>query len=147
MKKIINGKSYDTTTAECVGSWSNGHPYGDFSYCGEDLYRKRTGEFFLYGEGGAYSRYSRRCGDNWGCGESIIPLTYAAAQKWAEENLSGEKYEAIFGEVAEDDSRVALTLSLASSVVEKAKRDAAKAGMSLSAYIEAALCSKEDNPQ
>lgn len=140
MKKIINGKSYDTNTAERVGSWDNGYPCTDFSYCSEDLYRKRTGEFFLHGEGGALSRYAEVCGDNrWSSGGRIIPLTYAAAQKWAEENLDGDKYEAIFGEVAEDDSRITLTLSMAASIVEQAKRDAAKAGISLSAYVESKL--------
>lgn len=140
MKKIINGKSYDTDTAELVGRWDNGYPCTDFSYCSEDLYRKRTGEFFIFGAGGASSRYAESSGDNrWRGGEKIIPLTYAAAQKWAEDNLDGDEYEAIFGEVVEDDSRITLTLSMSASIVEQAKRDAAKSCMSLSAYVESKL--------
>ena len=48
MKKIINGKVYDTSTAERVGGWNNNCSTSDFGYCSEDLYRKRTGEFFLF---------------------------------------------------------------------------------------------------
>ena len=100
MKKIINGKKYDTTTATNVGEWDNGC-YGNFGYCSETLYRKKTGEFFLHGEGGASSRYSSHYGDSCGSGEQIIPLTEEAAMKWAEQRISADAYEAIFGEVAE----------------------------------------------
>lgn len=137
MKKILGGKLYDTTTAERVGSWSNNRSTSDFSYCSEDLYRKRTGEFFLHGEGGPASKYAVSSGNNdWDGGEQIIPLSYEAAQKWAEEHLDTDQYESIFGEVAEDNSRVTVTLSLSASAVEKARRAAAQAGVSLSAYIE-----------
>lgn len=50
MKKIINGKKYDTESAQEICSRSSGH-YGDFHRVAETLYRKKTGEFFLYGEG------------------------------------------------------------------------------------------------
>ena len=52
MKKIINGKMYNTETAKCLSEWCNGH-YGDLTYVEETLYRKRTGEYFLYGLSGA----------------------------------------------------------------------------------------------
>ena len=137
MKKIINGKVYDTASAKLVGEWDNGRYGRDFGRCAEDVYQKRTGEFFLHGSGGPMSKYSVSYGDNeWGGGERIIPLTYTAAQKWAEEHLSGEDYEPIFGEIIEDESRVTITLSLSASSVELAKRAAAKAGISLSSYIE-----------
>ena len=31
MKKIINGKKYNTETAKVVGSWSNNHSYSDLA--------------------------------------------------------------------------------------------------------------------
>lgn len=143
MKKVINGKVYDTGTAELVGEWSNGRYTNDLGYCSEDLYRKRTGEFFLHGDGGAMSKYAVSLGDNsWGGGEKIIPLSYEAAQKWAEEHLSGEKYEEIFGAVVEDDSRTTITLSLSSAAVERAKRAAAQKGIGLSALIESLICAE-----
>jgi|LSQX01.3.fsa_nt_gb hypothetical protein len=106
MKKIINGKRYDTSTAKLVGkaSYSN---RGDFAYWSEELYLKRTGEFFIYGEGGPLSRYSRSTGQNqWSGGEKIIPLSIREAQEWAEEHLDGDEYEAIFGEVDEDKVQI-----------------------------------------
>lgn len=140
MKKIISNKVYDTEKAECMGEWNNGCYTDRSRYCSECLYRKRTGEFFLHGSGGAMSKYAVSHGNNnWGGGEKIIPLTYQSAQDWAEEHLSGEEYESIFGAVVEDESRQALTLSMSSAVVERAKRAAAKAGVSLSAYIESLI--------
>lgn len=101
MKQIINGKKYDTETATEVGSWWNGLSTGDFSNCRETLYRKRTGEYFLYGRGGPMSRYSQSYGNMTGGGEKIIPLTEAEARKWTEKHLDGDEYEEIFGEVEE----------------------------------------------
>lgn len=102
MKKIINGKKYNTETAKAVGYWSNNYSYRDFNYCEETLYQKRTGEFFLYGNGGAMSKYSQSCGQNsWCGGENIIPMTENAAKKWAEKHLTTDEYEEIFGEVEE----------------------------------------------
>jgi hypothetical protein len=101
MKKIINGKLYNTSTATLIGSAGYGYP-GDFSHWREELYRKKTGEFFLYGEGGPMSKYSRKIGQNeWSGGEKIHPLTLKEAQKWAEEHLDIEEYEQVFGVVEE----------------------------------------------
>ena len=102
MKKIINGKKYDTETATVVAEWSNGRNYGDLYRCYETLYRKQTGEFFLYGEGGAFSEYSRRTGSNeWSSGSEIIPLSEGDASEWLAEHADGDKYEEIFGAVEE----------------------------------------------
>ncbi len=140
MKKIINGKVYDTEKAERVGEWDNGKWDDRLYHCSEELYRKRTGEFFLYGCGGPGSKYSVSCGNNsWSGGEKIIPLSYEAAQKWAEEHLAGDEYEAIFGEVIEDESRATISISMSTAAIERAKRSAAKANLSLSAYIESLI--------
>lgn len=140
MKKIINGKVYDTETAKILGTWSSPVFVTDFSYYTETLHQKRTGEFFLFGEGGPMSKYAMSCGDgNWSGGSKIIPLTWEAAREWAEEHLTADEYEEIFGAVAEDDSRTVVTMSLSVGTLEKAKRAAAQAGMSLSAYVESLI--------
>ncbi len=101
MKKIINGKKYDTDTAKFLGYAGYSHP-GDFSFWLERLYQKKTGEFFLHGIGGAMSKYAHRTGLNeWSGGEKIIPLTREEAQKWAEKNLDVEEFKELFGEVEE----------------------------------------------
>lgn len=102
MKKIINGKKYDTDTATKLGSFDNGYFGSDLDYLEETLYRKKTGEFFLYGEGGARTKYSVRCSSNSYCGGcDITPLSNSKAKAWAEENLTSDEYEAIFGLVEE----------------------------------------------
>ena len=101
MKRIINGKRYDTDTAKILGSAGYNHP-GDFSFWREELYQKKTGEFFLYGIGGAMSKYARSIGLNeWSGGEEIIPLSPEEARKWAEKHLEVEEFEQLFGEVEE----------------------------------------------
>ena len=137
MKKIINNKLYNTDTAECIGAWDNGLLPGDLASCAEKLYRKRTGEFFLFGEGGANSKYAVSCGDNhWRGGEQIAPLSWLSAREWAEEKLGVEEYDAIFGEVAEDEGRTSITISISAGKVETARRAASQSGMSLSGYLE-----------
>lgn len=136
MLKIINGKKYNTETAEKVGSYWNGRSASDFDYCEESLYKKRTGEFFLYGEGGARSKYARSAGQNcWSGGEMITPMTYEEAQAWAEEHLTGEEYEEIFGEVSEDGETKGVIYSLPLTAIEKVKRKANERRCSASQII------------
>lgn len=134
MKKIINGRRYDTETAKALGYDDYLYP-SDFGYWAETLYRKNTGEFFLYGTGGPASKYAESIGMNqWSGGSKIIPLSVEAAQKWAEEHLSADEYEKIFGEVTEEEKRTA-TFSLPEDVIEMIKRGAAEKGVKLSEYV------------
>ena len=140
MKKIINNKAYDTDTAKELGSWSNMADYGNFSQFSETLYRKKTGEFFLYGEGGPMTKYAVAEGQNsWRGGSRIMPLSFQEARAWAEEHLDGDEYEQIFGEVSEDDSRVQVCYSLSAQAAETVKRRAAELGISASSYIESLI--------
>lgn len=140
MKKVINGKAYDTTTAKEMARWSDGMSFRDFTHVEEVLYQKRTGEFFLHGAGGPSTRYAVSSGLNcWSGGEKIIPLTWDSAREWAEEHLDADEYEKIFGPVVEDDSRTVVTMSLSVSALERAKRAASQAGLTLSAYIESKI--------
>lgn len=142
MNKIINGKRYDTATATKVARASNGGSWGDFNHWEETLYRKRTGEYFLHGEGGPMTRYAKSTGQNsWSGGEDLIPLSYENARAWAEEHLDGDAYEAIFGAVAEDDSRKYTTFSLPTGTVERLKREAARRGVGMSELLDALICS------
>lgn len=136
MKRIIFGKQYNTDTAKKCGEYEPNPYRSDFNWFCETLYQKKTGEFFLHGDGNANSSYSKSCGQNELCGdEKIIPLTYQEAQEWAEKHLTGDEYEEIFGEVSEDDSRVSLNISMTAAEAEIIKRNAAQEGMTVSAYI------------
>lgn len=100
-KKVIGGKMYNTDTAERLAcdSYSN---VRDFNYWSQELYRKKTGEYFIYGEGGPLTEYGQSYGDNGiGYGDRIDPISEEDARKWAEEHLDGDEYEKIFGTVEE----------------------------------------------
>lgn len=101
MRKIINGKMYNTETATQIVEWNNGR-YGDFDFCSQTLYRKRTGEYFLYGEGGPSSIYASPAGNNgYTSGKAIVPITEKTARKWMEERADVDEYIAEFGEPEE----------------------------------------------
>ena len=140
MKKIINGKLYNTETAEKIDSWENMNDYRNFHYFSETLYRKRTGEFFLHGEGGPASPYHERVDQNsYMGGERIRPLTPEEAREWAEEHMDADDYQRVFGEVSEGESRTVLSISIDTAVAERIRRLAAENGTSVSATIEQAF--------
>jgi len=132
MKKIINGRLYDTDKAHRLGYDGKGD---GFSKWYEELYQKRTGEFFLYGEGGALTKYARAIDDNnWSGGEKIIPLSAVAARKWVEEHLSADEYAKIFG-LPEDAEPVALNIMLDAELMAKLRMRATEEDSSLTATI------------
>ncbi len=137
MKKVIQGARYDTSTAREIGSWSNGYYPGDLYHCTETLYQTKSGKYFLHGSGGPASKYSRQTGSNsWSGGEEIVPMSPAAAAKWAEEYLPSEIYEKEFGEVPEaSDDKVAVMLSLPVDVKARLERLRSETGKSISQLV------------
>ena len=99
MEKIIKGKRYNTETAQMIGMY--GENVDDkFSTVQETLYKKRTGEYFLHGQGGPWSKYGKwQDGSHIGGGEKVIPLTYNAAKEWGERHLNTKEFEEEFGEI------------------------------------------------
>ena len=100
MKKIINGKSYNTDTATFIGEYAVGRD-GDFAYFCERLYRTRKGQYFLYHEGGPNSKYGK-----WECGtgywtKDIELLDEEEAKAWGEQYMDADEYEEVFGAVEE----------------------------------------------
>lgn len=137
MKRIINGRKYDTDTAELVGSTDNGLFPHDFNYVCHELYRKRTGEYFLCSGGGANTRYAVQDGTGWSGGSVIEPLSYDRAMSWAEESLDADAYEAEFGEVDEGGGEeVMLSIRVSSATRERLRRMAAESGRSQGAVLD-----------
>lgn len=140
MKKIINGRRYDTDTAKGLACAEYSGSRTDFQWWEETLYRKNTGEYFLYGVGGPMSRYSKPAGSNsWTGGDRIMPMTPEEARTWAETNLDGDKYEEIFGAVEEDAGKRTVTFSLTERTIEVIARRAAEKGCTKSEVIETAI--------
>lgn len=143
MKKIINGKRYDTDTAKVIAEHEEGY-VGDFAYYRETLYKKRGGEYFLHGYGHAASKYAESLGDNrWGAGESIVPLTYDTAREWAEANMDADAYEAEFGVVEDDGTSTTITVRIPTHLKAALDRRCATTGKGQSevvAELLATLC-------
>ena len=137
MKRYINGKMYDTEKARFIGSDSNAGHWRDFNHYEESLYRKRTGEFFLYGRGGPMTKYRVSAGQNsWSGGESIIPLTIKEAEEWAEEHLSTDTYDELFGEITEDETLELVAYRIKASNAERIRRAMSETGKSGGAIID-----------
>ena len=102
MKKIINGSKYDTETAKMIAVNSYGQ-VGDFSHWEEELYKTKSGKFFLYGEGGANSKYGVWEGNEGRGDEKIMPMSVDEAKTWAKNALNGDTYEKAFETVEEGD--------------------------------------------
>jgi len=86
MKKIINGRKYDTNTATEV---CRGY-FGNFGSKKVVLYKKKNGEFFEH-----------HTLNEFGFREWIEPVDEKEAKRFAEEQMTGDDYEKFFGEVEE----------------------------------------------
>lgn len=121
MKKVIKGRVYDSSTAKKMAMRFTGLELDRTGW--EELYQKKSGEFFLLEH-----RYSTNI-------ERITPMAYDDARSWAEQYLSGEEYDEIFGEIKENDESVQIHISLTQAEAEIIKRNASKEGLTMSAYV------------
>ena len=124
MKKYINGKVYDTATAKKVGDWDNGCLPGDFDYYRERMFRKKTGEYFLW----SCTTFSGQ--------DEIRPLTFDEAREWAEEHLDGDEYEEIFGAISDDGTDCLISAVVKASSRDRLRREAEKSGRSIGKILD-----------
>lgn len=144
IKKIINGSTYNTTTAAKLAYFWPGHTE-DYEWFEETLYKTRNGAFFLVGEGMShYSPYWAaipRTRDTMR-GYSLIPLTQDETKAWLELRSLTEAYVELFDtpdEAAPSTGEVyTFTLRIPGVLADRAKR-ALKGGESLNAFIQTAL--------
>ena len=80
MKKRINGKKYDTETADLICSVESGNYGSQAEHFVNRLYKKASGEYFLH----TYS-------------ENISPLSEESAKEWVMENFAEDEYESSVG--------------------------------------------------
>ena len=137
MNKVIRGKRYNTETAKLVGTWEANEPESSDFWEKEELYQKRSGEFFLIGQGGAQTQYARfSMGGESKPGIELRPIEPEEASDWTEEHLTADEYEALFGPVAEDGSRGRITLTLLNSTIDTVRREAQRRKMNFNEYLE-----------
>jgi hypothetical protein len=102
MKQVINNLIYDTEAAEEIGHCGTSNPT-DFNYFSAKLYRTPRGRYFLAGEGGPSSVFSRPVDQNsWSGGSGIIALDPMEALRYAENHLSASVIEQYFSDYLEE---------------------------------------------
>lgn len=112
MNKMINGKRYNTDASDLIGTYTCGESHSP-EWFTEHLYLKRTGEFFLLGEGGDKSKYARQISySHWSGDARILPYTREQAKEWCEKHLDPDTIDRVFGSIKEDNSKQVVTFSL-----------------------------------
>jgi len=102
MRRVVKGRVIDTERMTKLAEVKFGN-LTDYNYVWEELfYDSQTKSFYLYGRGGAASRYAEPVGINqWSEGEKLSRLTKGLALQWLEENQISidEELEKILEEV------------------------------------------------
>lgn len=125
MKKVIDGKKFDTESAKKCGECK--------TFLGtESLYQRKTGDFFLhkcYKENGVYPAY-----------EEIEPISYKEAQEWTYESLGVDAYYELFVKPFEENGKKSLfALYISESVIAELKKIAGETGIQTSDFVESII--------
>lgn len=120
MKKIIKNKVYDTDTAQLIKQADHPNITNGEGSCKQSLYRKKTGDYFLFVDGARTDVFHNLALDNNAHDREshIYPLTYEQARAWAESEMTADEWLENF-EPVEDDSLTAFNLTLSASAVSK----------------------------
>jgi len=85
MKKVIDGKNYDTSNADEICDVPSSSAPGDYGWHETTLYRTAKGRFFIAGKGGPRSMWAESVGQNsWRAGQGIRTITVEEARQFME---------------------------------------------------------------
>jgi hypothetical protein len=97
MRQIIDGKRYDTDTAEYLaGVPCHYQSRSDFNYEDTAIYRTKSGRYFIAGEGGPMTRWAHKAGNMWTNGSGIRPLSPEEARVHLEDANAQDALERYF---------------------------------------------------
>lgn len=135
IKRIIDGRTYNTETATELAGWSSYDSGKDDDVrrgeIGEVLYQTRHGAYFVVGYDD--NRYGE---DQEELPLSLKPLDPDEAQEWAEKRLPPEQVEALFGVMPEaGDTEAKLTVRMPESLRLRLAAAAESQKQSLNAWI------------
>ena len=104
---VINGKRYNTETAELVFAYWNGVGHNDFRYRTKKLYRTKNGAWFIHHDGGAMTDMAVSVGsDSRGGSEDIEPVSdddaYGFLEAHSDELEAREAIEQLFADRVAD---------------------------------------------
>jgi len=135
MKKVIDGVGYDTKKAIFLGQVSSGFSKEDIRWSVTELYRTRSGNYFLHGYGGPGSPYAvwDNESDAHIHGEAIIPTTLYDVIVWAEEYLPDDKLKSVIKDIHQEAKRqnidITANLKAASQKLTLRERKARRAAV------------------
>lgn len=126
MKLRIFNSIYDTDTARKIAERKSASFNTDESFR-ETLFRKKGGEFFLFGEGGKESKYRKATAKGYINGQKIIPLTYKEADNWLKQaSTTNPKlkplYKRIFDISDAESKKVAVTFRVKQATKNKIEK-------------------------
>jgi hypothetical protein len=102
MRRIKNGKIYDTDTATRICHTGNSLSASDFNFDVSSLYVTRRGGFFISGHGGAMSRFAFSNGHGHVGSSDIIVLSEGEALAEAERHAESDTIEEYFPGILEE---------------------------------------------
>ena len=120
MKRVINGRRYDSDKATLIGEHISGEPM-EAGYRRETLYRKRGGEHFLVVQG-AYTY-------------DIVPLKYKDAEEWYIYNMGQAAYTEEFESQGITTVNVTMTLACKRKLDQMANATGSTRGQVVEASI------------
>lgn len=129
MRELIDGRSFDTDKAVMVAEWDNGLGTSDARFERVQVFRKKTGEFFLHGWGGTATSWRENFprpmpdGRTW-APEGIVPVTRERARELVEGRLGADEARRIF----EGGAPVTMSLRIPAPLYRAIDAEAARAG-------------------
>ena len=102
MKSTINRQVYDTAKATLVAEDWNNLGRNDFHALQEQLYVTAKGNWFIYGWGGAMTKYADHEGNSSSEGERIVPMTRDETLAWCEEHSAQDAIDKHFSDLVSE---------------------------------------------
>lgn len=122
MRKVINGKVYDTEKAELIVESG-----------GLKLFKKRTGEYFAHAD--SENKALSSILPMYRPGRSIYPLTREQARSWGDIALTAEQVRSIFEEPT-DGEKVQLGIRVSAASAARLQRVALDRGISQAELLD-----------
>lgn len=114
MKKIIEGVTYDTKKATCLGKFDSGFLKEDIRWSIIELYKTKQGNYFLHGSGGPGSPYGTydNISETYGDGKVIMPISLKETIAWANEYLPNDELAALYKDMITEAKRLNLEVPM-----------------------------------
>lgn len=86
IKRIFNGKAYNTQSANLIATYEFYPDDEPYYHCDEELYQTKKGSFFIVGTGASHTMWSKKDASigEWRTSYSVVPLAEQEVKRWLE---------------------------------------------------------------